>query len=371
MCAQPLKDGLNRAVIDRIAATLASVAPDFDRAEFVRRSCDGLEALELKDRVIRIAETLNAVLPQPFPKALAVILEASEVWPESDPDDSFGAFAAWPIIDFVGLYGVNHPEEALPALRRLTPLFSAEFAIRPFLIDHTALTFGYLERWVSDPDHHVRRLVSEGTRPLLPWGQRLRAFQADPSPALPLLERLKNDPSDYVRRSVANHLNDISKDHPNITLETCERWSRDAGPERRAIIRHALRSLLKLGDVRALKLLGYGDGAEVVAKDFSLSPKSVSMGDSIEFSLDLHSTGAEPQSLLVDYTIHHRKANGGTTPKVFRLKTLDLAPGSVARLKKRHAFKPITTRRYHSGAHEVEVIVNGRSIARAAFELVV
>ncbi len=369
MCAQPLKDGLNRVVIDRIAATFASVAPDFDRAGFVQRACDGLETLELKDRVIRIAETLNAVLPQPFPKALAVILEASEVWPESDPDDSFGAFAAWPIIDFVGLYGVDHPDGALPALRRLTPLFSAEFAIRPFLIDHTEPTLGHLERWVSDPDHHVRRLVSEGTRPLLPWGQRLREFQADPSPALRLLERLKDDPSEYVRRSVANHLNDISKDHPETTLDVCERWSRDAGPERRAIIRHALRSLLKLGDPRALALLGYGDGAAVDARDFSLSPKSVAMGEGIEFSLDLHSTGPEAQSLLVDYAIHHRKANGGTTPKVFRLKILSLAPGGIARLSKRHAFKPITTRRYHSGTHEVEVIVNGRSVARAAFEL--
>lgn len=371
MCAQPLKDGLDRAVVDRIAETFVRVMPAFDRAGFVRQACHGLDGLELKDRVIRIAETLNALLPQPFPKALAVILEAAQIWHKAEPGDSFGGFAAWPIIDFVGLYGIDHPEEALPALRRLTPLFSAEFAIRPFLIDHTDRTLSRMEEWVADPDEHVRRLVSEGTRPRLPWGQRLRAFQADPSPGLRLLERLKDDPSDYVRRSVANHLNDVAKDHPDLTLEVCARWSQGAGPGRRWIIRHALRSLLKRGEPRALALLGYDNGAAVTAERFTLSPESVAMGDSIAFAVDLTSTGAEPQNLLVDYAIHHRKANGETTPKVFRLKAVDLAAGATVRLGKRHAFKPITTRRYYAGPHEVEVIVNGRSVARGAFELVV
>ncbi len=371
MCAQPLKDGLNQAVIERIAAIFASVEPGFDRARFIDLACDGLDGLELKDRVIRIAETLNAVLPQPFPAALDVILRAAETWPAPDPDATFGAFAAWPVIDFVGLYGVDHPTESVPALRRLTPLFSAEFAIRPFLIEHRDATMAHLKDWVADPDHHVRRLVSEGTRPLLPWGQRLRDFQAEPSLALPFLERLKDDPSEYVRRSVANHLNDISKDHPVVTLEICARWSRAAGPERQWIVRHALRTLLKQGEPRALSLLGYVHGAEVAVDGFALTPKTVSMGDKIDFSLTLTSTGAETQGLLVDYAIHHCKANGGTTPKVFRLKTLDLAPGATVRVKKRHAFKPITTRRYYSGTHEVEVIVNGRSVAREAFELVV
>ena len=371
MCAQPLKDGLNRAVIERIAATFASVEPDFATTGFSRRACDGLERLELKDRVVRIAESLHAVLPKPFPKALAVILKAAETWPDHDPDDALGGFAAWPIIDFVGLYGIDHPDESLPALRRLTPLFSAEFAIRPFLIEHRDAALAHLARWVDDPDHHVRRLVSEGTRPLLPWGQRLRAFQADPSLAMGFLERLKDDPSEYVRRSVANHLNDISKGHPEVTLEVCGRWSRDAGPERQWIVRHALRSLLKQGEPRALTLLGYDNGAEVTADGFSVTPKSLSMGGSLTFSLTLTSTGAESQDLLVDYAIHHRKANGGTAPKVFRLKTLDIAPGATVRVKKSHPFKPITTRRYYSGTHEVEVIVNGRSVAREAFELVV
>ncbi len=364
-----MKDGLNRAVIDRVAATFATVEPGFDRAGFLDRACDGLDGLELKDRVIRVAESLNAVLPQPFPKALAVVLKAAEVWPEPDRKNALSGFAAWPIIDFVGLFGVGHPDESLPALRRLTPLFSAEFAIRPFLIEHREATLAYLERWIEDPDEHVRRLVSEGTRPLLPWGQRLREFQADPSLAAALLERLKDDPSEYVRRSVANHLNDVSKDHPDVTLEVCTRWSRDAGPERCWMVRHALRTLLKQGEPRALTLLGYDNGAEVTADGFSLTPKSLTMGDSLTFSLTLTSTGAEPQDLLVDYAIHHRKANGETTPKVFRLKTLDIAPGATVRVKKSHPFKPITTRRYYSGTHAVEVIVNGRSVAREAFEL--
>ncbi len=366
-----MKDGLSPATVERIAAVFAAVEAEFDRPGFLRLACDGLEDLELKDRVIRIAKALNATLHQPYPRALAAILNAAEAWPDPDPDDALSGFAAWPMTDFVGLHGIDHPEESLPALRRLTPLFSSEFAIRPFLIVHRDRTLACLEEWVRDPDAHVRRLVSEGTRPRLPWGQRLKEFQADPSLALPLLESLKDDPSEYVRRSVANHLNDISKDHPEVILEVCERWSQGAGPERRWIIRHALRSLLKQGDARALTLLGYGDGAAVLADGFSLAPRSVSMGDSLAFSLTLTSTAAEQQRLLVDYAIHHRKANGETAPKVFRLKTLDLAPGATVRLAKRHPIKPITTRRYYPGTHEVEVIVNGRSVARKAFELVI
>ena len=250
-------------------------------------------------------------------------------------------------------------------------MFTAEFAIRPFLVAHTDLALDHLARWVEDPDPHVRRLVSEGTRPRLPWGGNLRAFQADPAPGLRLLERLKDDPSEYVCRSVANHLNDIAKDHPAIALTVCERWSRDAGPERRWIVRHGLRALMKQGDRRALGLLGYDDKARVTAGALTVTPGSVVLGGAIDFSLDLVSTGAGTQKLLVDYAIHHRKANGATTPKVFRLKTLDLAPGATVRLAKRHPLKPITTRRYHPGTHEVEVILNGRAVARAAFELAV
>ena len=169
---------------------------------------------------------------------------------------------------------------------------------------------------------------------------------------------------------MANHLNDIAKDHPAIALAVCERWSHDAGPDRRWIVRHALRSLVKAGDRRALALLGYGDGAEIAASGLTVTPKRVVLGGAIEFTLDLTSTGATPQALLVDYAIHHRKANGGTTAKVFRLRKLDLAPGATARLAKRHPLKPMTTRRYHPGPHAVEVIVNGRAVARAAFELV-
>ncbi len=369
MCAQPLKEGLNRAVVARIGATFADADPQFDAARFVAACCRGLERLDLKARVLRIAEVLRERLPPDYPAALDRILHAAAAWPARDPADPLSGFAAWPMTDFVGLYGLAHPEESLDALRRLTPLFTAEFAIRPFLIEHVDLTLERLDAWTGDPDDRVRRLVSEGTRPRLPWGVRLKRFQEDPAPTLALLEKLKDDPADTVRRSVANHLNDVSKDHPELMLQVCARWQRGAGEGRDWIVRHATRGLVKQGHPGALKLLGVGDRPEVAVTAFRVAPKSIRVGESLAFGFALASTSKRPQKLVIDYAVHHRKADGSARPKVFKLKTLELAPGESLRLEKRHSFRPVTTRRYHAGAHLLELLINGRGIARKRFRL--
>ena len=215
---------------------------------------------------------------------------------------------------------------------------------------------------------HVRRLVSEGSRPRLPWGLQLRGLIADPSPTLPLLRALQDDPSDYVRRSVANHLNDIAKDHPDLVARWVGEHRAGAGAERTALLRHASRTLIKAGDAAVLKAWGLGAAFKGEAL-LSLSPQSVTLGGVLTLTLTLRSTARKAQGLVVDYAVHHVKAHGGTRAKVFKGWQVELPPLGEVTLVKRHPLKPITTRRYHAGRHGVAVQVNGGVVAEAAFQL--
>ena len=366
---QPLKDGLDRRAVARIAGAFERAEPRFDATAFCRACGRGLGGLALKARVVHIAAALRTHLPADYPAALAVILRAARDWPPAADDAVFPEFAAWPMTDFVGLYGLDHPVASLAALKRLTPLFTAEFAIRPFLVAHTDLTLATLGGWTDNPDEHVRRLISEGTRPRLPWGVRLKAFQADPRPMLALIEGLRDDPSEYVRRSVANHLNDIAKDHPDTVVSVCRRWQKGAAAEHRWIIRHATRTLVKAGHPGALALLGYDTAPRVKVERLRLAPGTLAIGGALAITFRVVSTAPRPQRLVVDYIVHHRGASGALRPKVFKLRTLDLTPHATVALTKRHAFKPITTRRYYAGTQAVELMINGRSLAKRTFRL--
>lgn len=364
-----MKNGLARPAIDRIAAAMVTVFPEFQRARFVRAAMKEIDSLELKERVTHIIRALGTELPDHFPDAAKILCRIPPIWNFSDPDDSIADFAAWPIIDYVAIYGLAHPKISLRALKNLTVLFSAEFAIRPFLLDHPDRAYGTLESWCTHRDEHVRRLVSEGTRPRLPWGIQLKPAVLDPARGLSLLEHLKDDSSLYVRRSVANHLNDIAKDHPEVCITTCQRWSKSASDDRKWIIRHATRTLVKAGRPEVFPLLGFTANPLVNIGKLKLDHNSIRMGESIEFITTLKSTAKKSQRMVIDYAIHHQKANGGMIPKVFKLKELTLAPGESITLSKSHRIKPITTRKYYAGAHAVELLVNGRPTIKAPFTL--
>lgn len=219
-----------------------------------------------------------------------------------------------------------------------------------------------------NPSAHVRRLASEGGRPRLPWGMRLHALVADPSPTLPLLRALQDDSSDYVRRSVANHLNDIAKDHPDLVAAWVHEHLPGASRERRALLKHASRTLIKAGHAPTMAL--WGAAAPLIGSaKLALSPKRIAVGDSVALRLTLRSASAQAQALLIDYAVHHIKANGGTSAKVFKGWTLTLAPGESRTLEKSHSMHAITTRRYHAGKHVVDVRINGQVVAEAAFSL--
>ena len=339
---------------------------------FVRHGTKPLAKLELKERVQHVIGSLRRYLPDDFPATLEIVVRAGARWEPPKRDDKLGGLAAWPLIDFVGEYGLEHFDSSLAALRQLTELFSAEFAIRPFIEQDPKKALAQLRRWTKDPNEHVRRLVSEGTRPRLPWGCRLRCFQADPTGPLELLEYLKDDPSEVVRRSVANHLNDIAKDHPARVVAVAKRWQKGANENRQKIIRHALRTLVKDGHPQALKLLGYDPNAKVEVSKLVLCPKRLSLGDDLRLQCELHNPNARKTlSLVIDYAVHHVKKSGQRTAKVFKLKTCQLPAQQRLAIDKVHKLRIITTRKYHRGRHKVELLVNGRVRASGEFVLVI
>jgi 3-methyladenine DNA glycosylase AlkC len=363
-----LKHGLDGQAVRHIAAQLLLAQPSFDAAAFVRAATRGLDALELKDRVRHVIAALRRFLPPDVPKALQVLRRTAGAW-ERAPG-SLGAFVAWPLIDFVGAHGRECFDPSMEALRELTRLFTAEFAIRPLIAADPERALGYLRQWVRDDDEHVRRLVSEGTRPRLPWGERLRCFDHDPSPTLALLEQLRDDPSAYVRRSVANHLNDIAKQDPERVIATCQAWQQGASDERRAVVRHALRTLVKDGHPGALRALGYDPEVAVEVIGLRITPKRLQFPGDLTFSFTLRSTAAQPVPVVVDYTLH-RTTMRGPARKVFKLETRTLAPREAVTIEKVHRLRPISTRTYHSGPHAIDVLVNGRSRAETGFSLLV
>ena len=255
------------------------------------------------------------------------------------------------------------------AQHALTQRFTAEYSLRPFLQKHEAATLARLHQWADDPSAHVRRLVSEGTRPRLPWASRLPAFQKNPSPVLALLELLKDDPELYVRRSVANNLNDIGKDHPDLLAKTAKQWLKGASEDRRWVVQHALRSAVKRGEAGALAVLGFGKSAQVEVSGVRIMPKRVVLGEKVNIAFDVSSTGSKAQQVLVDFCIHYVKASGKTSAKVFKLTVLTLAPKETARLSKTVSTAEMTTRKHHAGRHAVDVLLNGQARALGAFEL--
>jgi 3-methyladenine DNA glycosylase AlkC len=373
--AEALKHLISPAVVDTIGHHLKRADRRFDRSAFAAAALPGLDALELKARVLQVARALAATLPGDVDRALGV-MEAS-LGPAGQGDDlsqlrtsdaGLAGWAVWPLTEAVVLVARAAPERGLAALHAMTQRLTAEFAIRPFLIEHPEIGFRTLESWVSDPSAHVRRLVSEGSRPRLPWGLRLQRLVDDPRPTLPLLAALQDDPSDYVRRSVANHLNDIAKDHPAVVADWLDTHLPGATEARRALLRHASRGLVKQGDARTLAAWGLGHRLKGSAA-LTLSAAQVSMGGELGLRLVLRSTAARPQRVAIDYAVHHVKANGTLSPKVFKGWVIELAPREERLLEKRHSLKPVTTRRYHAGEHRVDVRINGQVVAEAVFDL--
>lgn len=358
--ADPFKNRIDRGAVERIAGAIA--LRGFDREAFIA-DADRLGALELKARVIHVADALARHLP-PFGEAVPALIGAlGQPVPVDAPDadaDASGlrGFGAWPLLRYVARHGLDDPERALDALGEMTSRFSAEFAVRPFLIRHPALAWAAVHRWAGSDDAHRRRLASEGTRPRLPWGERLTASVADPSLGLAVIERLRDDSEEYVRRSVANHLNDVSKDHPGLVLEIAARWKVGASPTRARLVRHALRTLIKAADARALALVDRAP-ADVRVEQCQGSA-GVAVGGKLPFVVTLCNHEARPAPVRVDYLLYYVKVNGSLRPKAFHLADTVLAAQERRVFERSHDFRVVSTRRLNAGVHRLEVRVNGQ-----------
>jgi 3-methyladenine DNA glycosylase AlkC len=364
-----MKDSLGPHAIKRIGKSVALVVPGFNAKAFQADAELGLSELELKARVHHLIAVLHRHYDMPFKKLSKYLQDLPQVWDRAEAANNNAGFAAWPLIDYIAAHGLQYPKEALQTLEKLTPLFSAEFAVRPFIQQHTDVTYAKLLEWCEHPSEHVRRLASEGSRPRLPWAMRLPQYINDPRPLAAILEKLKTDESLYVRRSVANSLNDISKDNAEWMIQLCERWLADKHQHTDWIVKHALRSLVKAGDARVFPLLGYAAAPNVVATEIKLNKKRIAKGEAVSFSCII-TAGDQAQNLVVDYIIYFMKANGKLAPKVFKLKNIILAENESVMLSKSYSFKPITTRRYYVGTHQLSLQVNGKEVARTDFTLV-
>ena len=370
--AEALKDSFGPDVPERIAAMLVAADPAFPASAFVADALEGYDELELTPRARRIADVLTTYLPDDLERAAALV--AASLGPPIEGDELTGVgmepFVYLPFVYWIAAEGAAHWDAAMTLQHELTQRFTCEFSIRVFIDAEPERTLARLREWTRDPSPHVRRLVSEGTRPRLPWAPRLRRFVEDPAPVVELLELLKDDPTTLVRRSVANNLNDIGKDHPDVLVDVCRRWLVDTTDERGALVRHALRSAVKRGEPGALGLLGFGDAPSLAISDVRIEPNVATIGDRVRIACVVANTSPGTAAWNVDLRVHFVKANGSTSPKVFKLRTFELEPGEARSLMKSISLAQHTTRTHHPGVHAAELVVNGGTHPLGSFTVV-
>lgn len=358
--AEPLKNIYDHEFVERLAAVLDQHAPNgINQASFIASVfADGWEDLELKARMRRISESMRASLPDDYLKALPIVRDAAS---------AFAGYMSMFFPDFVEQYGMDHWQPSVDALHWMTRFGSSEFAVRPFLIADPKRMVAEMFTWTNDENEHVRRLASEGCRPLLPWGMNLPVFQNDPLPLMPILEALRDDESEYVRRSVANNLNDIAKDHPKLVLKTAKAWLGES-PAVDKLVKHACRTLLKNGDAKAMRLFGFRDPGAVKLEVFELTNESVPLGGDLEFTFQLCSDSPLGK-LRLEYRLDFARPHGRGATKVFKISESEskLLERSVQR---RHSFIDRSTRKHYVGEHKLTLIVNGVAKESLRFDVV-
>ena len=359
------KNLINDAVVKKIASGILKVHPDFNKRRFLKLLII-LPSLELKARVLLITTHLKTELPNNYVESLKILMKTMEI-------EDLRGFSLWPFSEYISQFGLDHFDESMRAMYIFTDRFTAEFAVRPFILKNHKKVLKYFEKWIKDKNVNIRRWVSEGSRPLLPWGQRIPLFVMDPTHTLHLLDKLRFDEELYVRKSVANHLNDISKNHPQVVIDVLRMWHKDLpqihNDKIKWITRHALRTLIKKGHPGALKLMGVQGRAEIRLKNFKITNPHVRLNDKISFSFEINSKSNNTQKLIIDYSIDFVKANGKMGKKVFKLKTQQIAPGEDLLIEKKHWLKPITTMRFYSGLHHLCLQINGEVVHEATFTL--
>jgi 3-methyladenine DNA glycosylase AlkC len=364
-----LKNIFNQTVVRAIAKQILYSYPAFDSFQFCDSIMLALPSLELKARARCITEHLYHFLPKDYAIALDILLNSLTRFGDK-PLHDWGDFKYLPFLNYIEYYGLHDQTRSLNALRLMTCYFSGEFAVRPFLIHHPKQTLAALYEFATNNDARVRRLASEGARPRLPWGMRLQAFVKDPTPVIPLLNILYRDENEVVRRSVANHLNDISKDHEEIALEIAMGWiATNDTTHTRQLVSHGLRGLRKKGNPKACAFLNIAHDVAVDLVSFELLTSSIQMGEKLAFSIIFKILEPVSSQVVVQYKIHFCQKNGQYGSQIFKLVSRFITIGAVIKLEKSHHFKLISTRKYYTGVHKIEIIIAGLTCASDTFML--
>ncbi|MFN0013405.1 MAG: hypothetical protein ACKVU2_02555 [Saprospiraceae bacterium] len=365
---EPLKNIFSRPLVEGFGQTVHAVWQPFDRTAFISRVLDDRwEQRELKQRMRHIAESLGKSLPPDYAESLSIVVKAAEHLIKQYGERLAFEYCFLP--DYVEVFGVGYPDLSIPAIEVVTRVSSAEFAVRPFLIRYPARMYRQMLVWAAHSSPAVRRLSSEGFRPRLPWGMGIPALKQDPAPVLPVLENLRADPAETVRRSVANCLNDISKDHPDLALDIARRWH-GQHPDTDWVVRHALRGLLKKGRTEALAQFGFDRNVAGIEVTNLMASTIVPIGGSLDFSFSLKNTASTPHQVRIEYGIDYLTSSGKVSYKVFKIKEMVQAAGQSEHIQKRQRFTDFTTRKHYPGTHRLRILVNGNTLAEQDFKVI-
>jgi len=345
--------------LNSFAETIVKYYPGVDKDKFLELIYDDVwPELELKEKMRHTSKCLYKTLPGNYTEALVILIKAAS---------EIKGFEAMSLPDYVEQYGMGNWEESLNALGHFTQYYSSEFAIRPFLDKNPELVIHYMNKWAEHKHENVRRFASEGCRPRLPWAMALPKFKKDPTLVLEILKKLKDDESEFVRKSVANNLNDISKDNPEVVLSVCEGWY---GKSKNTdwIVKHACRTLLKQGNTRALRIFGFGDPEKLKIRNLKTDKEALKIGESLNFSFELVNHEKQECKVRLEYLMDFVKANGKHSAKIFQIieKTYKLGNYTI---KRKHSFADMSTRKHYPGEHRISIIINGEKKADGTIDL--
>jgi 3-methyladenine DNA glycosylase AlkC len=321
---------------------------------------------ELKERMTHTAKVLHHFLSDDFGEAAETIKQLIDNLRLAGIKEKSIEFMFFP--EYISMYGIDKYEESISAFEFITQFTSCEFAVRPYILKYEEKMLTQMVLWSKHPNNKVRRLASEGSRPRLPWAMALPSLKKNPMPIFPILDTLKNDSCEVVRRSVANNLNDISKDNPNFVIETAQKWL-GYTKETDALIKHASRTLLKQGESKTLQLFGF-DSKNIMLSNFDILTPNVKIGDALEFSFSITNENKTCKTLRLEYGLYYKKNNGDLSRKVFKISEREIEPNKVYKINRKQSFKLITTRKFHTGIHQLSIIINGQESQIKDFELV-
>lgn len=365
--AEALKNFYDDKALLEIGAQFSTVLSHKQPEDWLREfKGKDWKKLELKQRIKRIAEVLSNSLPKPFPKAVSPLLKISKVLEKKFPGTQ--RFYIIFLGEVVEISGIDYPEESLYCMERITQIISCEFSIREFLIRYPDFTWKKMSEWSKHSHPGTRRLASEGSRPRLPWGKGIPGLKKDPKRTLSILENLKNDPDEGVRRSVANHLNDISKDHPDLVIAIAKKW-KGKSENTDLLLKHALRGLLKQGNSDTLSIFGFPKSKSVKISKLELQPKTVEIGKHLIYRFEVKSEAKEPTLYRLESKIHYLKSSGKFSVKVFQIEEREFSPNETKVYERKQSFQQMTTRTHSPGIHKLEIIVNGETKAKAEFKV--